>query len=635
MAKKGRIPESFIDDLLSRVDIVDVVNRRVPLKKSGANYTALCPFHDEKTPSFSVNQDKQFYYCFGCGAGGNAISFLMDYDRNDFPTAIENLAHSAGLEVPREELSPQQQVRQARHKNIYDLMEQVTQHYQAQLRQHPDGSRAVDYLKGRGLSGQIARDFGIGYAPPGWDNLLNALGNSEENRQHLIDAGMLITKEDGRLYDRFRDRIMFPIRDNRGRVIAFGGRVLGDEKPKYLNSPDTEIFHKSRELYGLYEARQHNRQLERLLITEGYMDVVALAQHGIRYGIATLGTASNSDHLRTAFRYCNEIVFCFDGDEAGRKAARRALENALPTMEDGRSIRFLFLPEGEDPDSLVRQHGSTGFMRLLSQAQPLEEYLFATLAEQADPTTLEGRASLSKLAMPLIQKLPDGVFRELMQDSLAQRTGLSAHALQRLREQAETEAALEQEQQDAEEPRTPPARPRSTSETLIARLPSSRRDPCLFALAMLLYAPSQIAQHCPTLEAERLPSPPSEAGLLLLEVLTLLRQRPESNTAMLLGHWYGQLEYDTLSEALKTIALLGNSLDDQSAVTAFLDTIAHFERHRSNQHFAQQLETLKQAEVDKPASDNYAELSDAAKSQLQLLHSLLLEKHQQKNGAKD
>ena len=622
MAAKGRIPQSFIDELLSRVDIVDVINRRVALKKTGKNYSARCPFHDEKTPSFSVNPDKQFYYCFGCGAGGNAIGFIMDYDRQDFPGAVDNLSTLAGLEVPREEISPQQQIKQERRKTIYDLMEKVASYYQKQLRDHPQAQRAVDYLKQRGLSGRIARDFDVGFAPPGWDNLLKTLGDSEEHRQQLIDGGMLIEKEDGKLYDRFRDRIMFPIRDNRGRVIAFGGRVLGDDKPKYLNSPETDIFHKGKELYGLYQARQNNRHLEQLLIVEGYMDVVALAQHGIMTGIATLGTASNTEHLRTAFRYASELIFCFDGDAAGRKAAERALENALPTMEDGRRIRFLFLPEGDDPDSVVNRDGAASFQKLLAQAQPLERYFFESLHSQTDPSTLEGKARLSKLALPMLQLLPPGVFRQLMLDSLAERTGLSRHALDQLLD--ETPAAP---QPDGSHVSTPPpqANPRSSTKKLVANLPSSSRDPLLFALAMVLFNPRGAATHNLVLDA----GDTSAAGALLCAILELINKRPGSSTAMLLGHWYGQAEYDILIEALKTIALLGSELDDEKAQLAFMDTLSHLDTRKSQLHLRKQIEQLRESgHLDKAVSDNYAELSDELKQQLLAIQQLLNQKHQ-------
>jgi len=628
VAAKGRIPQSFIDDLLSRVDIVDVINRRVSLKKTGRNYTARCPFHEEKTPSFSVNPDKQFYYCFGCGAAGNAIGFIMDYDRQDFPSAIDSLAHSAGLEVPREELSPQQAQRQQRRKTIYDAMEQLAAFYQNQLRQHPQAQRAVDYLKQRGLSGQIARDFGIGFAPPGWDNVLKSFGSNDESRQQLLDAGMLVEKEDSdKVYDRFRDRIMFPIRDNRGRVVAFGGRVLGDDKPKYLNSPETDIFHKGRELYGLYEARQYNRQLERVIIVEGYMDVVALAQYGIRCGVATLGTASNSDHLRTAFRYCSEIVFCFDGDDAGRRAASRALENALPTMEDGRRIRFLFLAEGEDPDDTVRRVGGPGFEALIARAAPLEEYFFDAFNDRLDPATLEGKAALAKLATPLLVQLPDGVFRELMFDELAKRSGLSRAALDKLRERSEAEAQSTAQLGTADETPSPEQRqPKNTdTERLLGSLPDNKRDPALFALAMLLYAPGTIAASTTALKA----APPSRTSELLEEILSLLQKRPESSTAMLLGHWHGQPQYLLLTEALKTIELLGATLDDQRAKTAFFDTLNYFEERQRDRDLKARLESLRERdEVDKGPDGNYAELSDDTKAQLKHVQQLLANKHQ-------
>jgi DNA primase len=433
----GRIPQSFIDDLLDRVDIVDVIDRRVKLRKTGKNYSARCPFHDEKTPSFSVNPEKQFYYCFGCGAGGNALGFVMDYENIDFPQAVETLASTQGLDVPRETTpgdrgQPGGAAQAPPNKPLYDLLERSAAYYRDALRGHGDRERAVDYLKGRGLSGVIARDFGLGFAPPGWDNLLRHLGDDEAAIKRAVEAGVVVRNDAGRVYDRFRDRIVFPIRDRRGRVIAFGGRVLGDEKPKYLNSPETPVFHKGRELYGLYEARRANRRLERILVVEGYMDVIALAQAGISYAVATLGTATSTEHLERIFRVVPEVVFCFDGDEAGRKAAARALHSALPTMADGRQARFLFLREGEDPDSLVRKEGPGAFLDLVEAAQPLEEFLFASQAEGLDTGTMEGRASLSKRALPLIRELPKGVFRELMFQALAERTGLELESLMRL-----------------------------------------------------------------------------------------------------------------------------------------------------------------------------------------------------------
>lgn len=429
----GMIPQSFIDDLLDRIDIVDTVDSRVKLRKTGKNYSACCPFHDEKTPSFTVSPDKQFYYCFGCGASGNALGFVMDYDRLSFPEAVESLARVAGLTVPREVQTEAQAKREQERKSIYSLLEKADEFYQQQLRHHPSKHMAVNYLKGRGLDGKTAKDYGVGFAPPGWDNLLKALAKNDEDKHLLIEGGMLIHHEnDKKLYDRFRHRIMFPIRDIRGRVIGFGGRVLGDDKPKYLNSPETPVFHKGQELYGLFEARQAYRDLPRLLVVEGYMDVVSLAQFGIRYGVATLGTACGEDHLDKAFKYTNEVVFCFDGDKAGRSAAHRALEASLTTMADGRTVKFLFLPEGEDPDTLVRKIGPDKFENMISMAVPLEDQLFDVAAEGLNIRTMEGRATFAKRAAPMLDKLPKSVFRELMFENLATRTGLSRNILQDL-----------------------------------------------------------------------------------------------------------------------------------------------------------------------------------------------------------
>ncbi len=434
----GLIPQRFIDDMLDRLDIVDVVDSRVKLRKTGKNYSACCPFHDEKTPSFTVSPEKQFYYCFGCGASGNALGFVMDYERLSFPEAVESLARLSGLEVPREVQTEAQAKREQEKRSIYTLLEKADEFYQQQLRHHPSKHLAVNYLKNRGLDGKTAKIYGESFAPPGWDNLLKALGQNDEDKHLLIEGGMLIHQEqEKKLYDRFRHRIMFPIRDTRGRVIGFGGRVLGDDKPKYLNSPETPVFHKGQELYGLYEARLAYRELPRLLVVEGYMDVVSLAQFGIGYGVATLGTACGPDHLDRAFKYTNEVVFCFDGDKAGRSAAQRALEAAIDTMTDGRTVKFLFLPEGEDPDTLVRQIGPDKFERMIELAVPFEDYLFDAVAEGLNIRTMEGRASFSKRAAPLLDRLPKGVFRELMFESLATRTGLNRNVLQELIQEQE------------------------------------------------------------------------------------------------------------------------------------------------------------------------------------------------------
>ncbi|MBN7797804.1 DNA primase [Parahaliea mediterranea] len=600
----GRIPQSFLDDLLERLDIVEVIDRRVKLKKSGKNYTARCPFHDEKTPSFSVNPDKQFYYCFGCGAGGNAYGFVMDYENVDFPQAVESLAGTVGLEVPREQSAGGSPTPERNNKPLYDLMEQVARFYQHQLRKHPQAGRVVDYLKQRGLTGVIARDFDLGFAPPGWDNLLRQFGADEAGRKLLLEAGMLVQNEAGKVYDRFRDRVMFPIRDQRGRVIAFGGRVLGDDKPKYLNSPETAIFHKGRELYGLYQARHNNRKLERVLVVEGYMDVIALAQHDISYATATLGTATSKNHLERIFRLCPEVVFCFDGDEAGRKAAFRALEAALPTLEDGRQARFLFLPEGEDPDTAVRGAGTEGFQRLLEGAQPLETFLFEALSEGIDGDSLEGRARLSKRVMPYLRQLPEGVFRQLMFQDLARRTGLELDSLMQLEAPPPpaTAAPAEPATESAGEP-APEPRQRSTSEPQ----PRGYSNLAQAALALLLHKPA----------VANLARPESLANLegddirLLSDMLQLLQRRPESTTAMLLGHWYGTPEGDLLNRLAGQERLIPTEgIEHQFSDT--LLTLSHLPR-----------QSALAAQVDKLKATNYAEMSESEK---QRLRELLQEK---------
>jgi DNA primase len=419
----GRIPQNFIDDLLARVNIVDLIDGRVKLKKTGKNYSGLCPFHQEKSPSFSVSPDKQFYYCFGCGAGGNAIGFLMEYDRLEFPQAVEEVAKLVGVDVPRDEHQEQQR---NEYKAQYHILDEAATFYQEQLKSNAHRDQAVSYLKSRGLTGQIAKIFGVGYAPPGWDNLLKRIGSTPTNAELLEKSGMLIRHEEkDSLYDRFRERIIFPIRDMRGRVIAFGGRVLGDDKPKYLNSPETDTFHKSRELYGLYEARKLSQKLERIIIVEGYMDVISLSQFGITYAVATLGTATTTQHLERLFKTVPEIIFCFDGDNAGRKAAERALETTLPVIKDGQVARFLFLPEGEDPDTLIRSESKEGFERHLDEALPLSEFFFRSLAEDTDMTTMDGQARFSNKALPLIHQMQTSLLQQMMLDRICKVTGLS------------------------------------------------------------------------------------------------------------------------------------------------------------------------------------------------------------------
>ncbi len=436
----GRIPQRFIDELMTRTDIVDVIDGRVPLKKAGREYKACCPFHDEKTPSFSVSQDKQFYHCFGCGAHGTAIGFLMEYEHMDFVEAVEHLAARHGLEVPREGGAEKPEKAGEAGKDLLEVLAAADRFYREQLRRHPDAKQAVAYLKQRGLTGETAARFGLGFAPDGWDNLLRAIGRDETARRALEHAGLVTKRSTQGYYDRFRNRIMFPIHDHRGRVVGFGGRVLGEGEPKYLNSPETPVFHKGAELYGLYAARGAIKSAGKALVVEGYMDVVALAQHGIDYAVGTLGTATTRAHLERVFRYCTEVVFCFDGDRAGRAAAWRALESLLPTLGEGRQASFLFLPEGDDPDSAVNREGGEGFEQRIRAATPFSDFLVQHLAGQTDTTRMDGRARLIELARPLIAKVPDGALKELLKDQLVELAQTDRETVDRLLGGAETPA---------------------------------------------------------------------------------------------------------------------------------------------------------------------------------------------------
>ena len=423
----GRIPQHFIDELLNRVDIVDIIDARVPLKKAGKNHLACCPFHEEKTPSFTVSQQKQFYHCFGCGANGSAIGFLMEYLNMDFVEAIEELAARAGLEIPREAGASGRG--QAGSGELYELMERVVDYYAKQLRQHQQAGRVIDYLKGRGISGAIAGGFELGFAPPGWDNLATELGQSEAARKRLLSIGAVIENERSGCYDRFRNRLIFPIRDRRGRAIGLGGRVLDDSLPKYLNSPETPIFHKGHELYGLYQAREAARQADCLYIVEGYMDVIALAQFGLRNTVASLGTALTEPHIDRLFRHTDKLVFCFDGDEAGKKAARRAMENALPALRDGRQVYFIFLPEGEDPDSFVRKNGKEKFTDGNNRTA-LSAFLFESLRAGLDLATPEGRAVMTEKALPHLFRIPGTVLKNMLIRELAELTNYDARLIE-------------------------------------------------------------------------------------------------------------------------------------------------------------------------------------------------------------
>ncbi|MDA1299153.1 MAG: DNA primase [Proteobacteria bacterium] len=543
------IPPEFIDELLSRTDIVEIIESRVTLKKAGKDYTGLCPFHNEKSPSFSVSQDKQFYYCFGCQASGSALKFLMEFEHMDFIPAVESLAARAGMEVPRQDSGVPEEVHEQR-RGIYDILEQTSVFYREQLRSHPQRDRAVSYLKARGLTGEIARDFGLGFAPPGWDNLDKALATSNFDRDLLIASGMLIVNEqEDRSYDRFRDRIMFPIRDLRGRTIAFGGRIIGDGKPKYLNSPETPVFHKGRELYGLYEARRRTPKLTSLVVVEGYMDVVALAQHGISYSVATLGTATTGDHMERLFRLVPRVVFCFDGDSPGRSAAWKALVTVLPFLEDGRSAAFLFLPDDEDPDSLIRKDGQDAFEKRLEEAQTLDEFLFTHLEADTDPASLEGKAAMSRQAMKLIHEIPESLFKRLIIKALAERTGLDVEELMSV--------AKPEPRSSRERPGWEP-RPASAEEIDTAGNEALAGGPRVDhqienAISMLLIQPELALQLSPD-EIDRLRED-SQAGLLST-LIEIIRETDNTSPVSLLVSYHGKPEFGYLKRLAEREHLL-------------------------------------------------------------------------------
>jgi DNA primase len=533
----GRIPQNFIDELIARADIVEVIGGRVPLKKAGREYKACCPFHDEKTPSFWVSPDKQFYHCFGCGAHGTALGFLMQYDQLPFPEAVEDLAGRLGLTVPHEGASSSAPVDDLAP--LYGLLARVAEFYAANLQA---SARARAYAEARGLQPATIERFQIGYAADAWDQLLNRFGSSAEQRRLLSATGLIIERTQGSegFYDRFRDRLMFPIRDSRGRVMAFGGRVLDQGEPKYLNSPETALFHKGQELYGLYESRLARQSLKRLLVVEGYMDTVRLHQAGLSYAVATLGTATTPEHLRRAFRLVSELVFCFDGDRAGRSAAWRALQNALPDARAGREIRFLFLPDGQDPDSLVGSEGGEAFEARLRSALPLSEYLVANLSEQADVSHADGKARFVALARPLLEKIPPGVYRELVLERIAQAIDFSAARLGQW---------LRRPEGSAPEPASAPVRDTTVNArshgTLAAR--AGRGSLITQAISLLLHSPSAAAGVSPG-QRQALAQLPHPGVAVLSELLEEQIERPALSMAQTLERWRERPEYKRLCE---------------------------------------------------------------------------------------
>jgi DNA primase len=544
----GRIPQHFIDELIARTDIVEVIGNRVQLKRAGREYKACCPFHDEKTPSFTVSPGKQFYHCFGCGAHGTALGFLMEYDHLSFVEAIEELATRAGLEIPREGGAEAQQPGD----EIYQATERAARYYRQSIR---ESAKAREYLDERGLSQETIERFGIGYAPARWDGLLARFGSNADEQQILLRAGLVIERqadsEHGRqkagCYDRFRDRIMFPIRDHRGRTIGFGGRVLDRSEPKYLNSPETELFHKGRELYGLFESRQATRHLNRLLIVEGYMDVVSLHQAGISYAVATLGTATTPEQLQRAFRLVGQIVFCFDGDRAGRAAAWRALENSLGEIKQTRQLRFLFLPEGQDPDSLVREEGAPAFEGRLAEAMPLADYLIQELTARVDASSVDGRTQLVEIARPLISRIPSEVYRELLIGQLAEVVRMPAGRLAELLGGGGNGGA---------KPATRPGSDYARGRRAAASRQTGRGTLVRQAVTLLVHYPTIAAAAS---ELEALASIDRPGIPLLVELMSQLREDPVQSTGALLERWRHRKEHGWLSRLAASESLVVNT----------------------------------------------------------------------------
>ena len=545
----GRIPQPFLDEIVARSDIVEIIGARVALKKSGREYKACCPFHSEKTPSFWVSPDKQFYHCFGCGAHGTVVGFLMHYEKFGFLDAVADLAQRAGLELPREA----QSAREPGGGDLYDLMTRAARFFEQNL---ADNARARDYLGARGIDAPTRAKFALGYAADSWNALLNRFGADENERRRLLQAGLIIERDGGSgraggetaggYYDRFRDRVMFPIRDSRGRVLGFGGRVIDQGEPKYLNSPETPLFHKGRELYGLYEARQARNDFKRLMVVEGYMDVVRLHQAGITYAIATLGTATTQEHLNKIFRLTSELLFCFDGDAAGLKAAWRALENALPLARDGRELKFMFLPQGHDPDTLVAAEGAEAFENRLKGALPLSEYLVRQLVSQVDVSEVGGRAKLAALAAPLFARMPQGVYRDLTLDRLAAEVRMPAAKLREHLEAAGRSSPAARAAAGAATDRTPQgSEPAEPIRTRRGRMSAGRGNLLSQAIGLVLHHPAaaRAAGARQALAGVDLP------GIgVLNELLDQAAEMTQPTTAMLLERWRERPEYHRLTE---------------------------------------------------------------------------------------
>lgn len=569
------IPKAFIQDVIARTDIVAIISARVELKKRGDTHTACCPFHHEKTPSFTVSQSKQFYYCFGCGAHGNVISFLMEYDHLPFVEAVTDLAQQLGLTVPTDSNDT---ANLSENAALYDAMQRAQVTYENALKTSPE---TITYLKNRGLTGKIAKNFAIGYAPNAWDFLL------KQSKAHkaLCTAGMLIEKSPGHYYDRFRHRVLFPIRDTRGRTIGFGGRTMTNETPKYLNSPETPIFHKHQTLYGLYEACQHERQLKRALVVEGYMDVISLAEHGIHYSVATLGTALNIKHIQLLLRYTNDIVFCFDGDAAGQKAAWKALTICLPLLRDGLHFRFLFLTNKEDPDSLVQKIGHDAFEKLIDASTPLSDVFFNELVTQHDIHNIAGKAAFGKAATDLINTMPEGIYKNLLLDQLAQKLSLNRDKL-------------------SQPPVQTPIKKHATE-------PLTRFNPATVAIQLLLQQPSL----ADTINID-FPLNHSPETILLAKLIPLFKSNPHLTVGELLTETQDNAERTSIA----AIANLPLHIPETGQATEFQDAIKKLASLNLEQEVSALIEKAKQLP-----------LNEAERTRLK---TLLTRKHQAHSEAR-
>lgn len=589
----GKIPNTFIDSLMARVDIVDVIDGRVPLVRKGKEFQACCPFHEEKTPSFTVSPSKQFYHCFGCGAHGTAIGFLMDYANLGFVEAVEELAEGVGLEVPREKAVGHPTHPKESPGQLFGVVDEASNWFQQQLRTHPDATKAIAYLKGRGLDGRICAFFGVGFAPDGWDGLLAALGTNDTRTQQLLRAGVVTRRDSGdsrkgrEFYDRFRGRIIFPIEDHRGRVVAFGGRIIGEGEPKYLNSPETSLFHKGSELYGLHRARRAIGSENRSVVVEGYMDVISLAQFGVENAVATLGTATSRTHLQRLFRLAPEIVFCFDGDRAGRDAAWKAMQVALPEMQDGRQLGFLFLPDGEDPDTIVREEGGEAFQARVNQALPLDKFLFDTLTTQVDMGRMDGKARLVSMARPLINQMPAGALQQMMLDRLSSLTGLSS---EQMGKPPQTKVAPRQRL------RSQPLEPGQLS-------------PMALAISLLLQNP-----HLGTKieNPELLQQLELEGAQHLRQMLQLINQDEGFNTARLLEHFRDSGVHNYLEK----LASYPTSIHSEALHRHFNDTLAKLLAQQDEQRRLHLLEKSRGQGLEGGEKQELLALLDAKKQRI-------------------